>query len=158
MRPPEVQFSELQLHTKDTMAKLRSSRTRSLLLHRRDDEDLILTTAERAEQESTLVSATTRMFVALMQHDDAARSLLVDVVPEAFPWVRFLPTEDVRAFVLELVETLRAADAVHNPAPVIQVISAWQSTAEVYADPELAEVLAAEITDLGPVPDPSVVE
>lgn len=157
MRPTEVPFSDLQLHTKDTIAKLKSSRTRSLRLHRRDDEDLVLTTATRAEQENTVVSATTRMFVALMQRDEAARSLLVDVVPEAFPWVRFLPTEEVRAFVLELVATLRAADAVENPAPVVQVISAWQSTAQVYADPELAAILSADGADFGPVPPPPAV-
>lgn len=97
------------------------------------------------------------MFVALMQWDDAARSLLVDVVPEAFPWVRFLPVEEVRAFVLELVETLRAADAVENPASVIQVISAWQSTAEIHADPELATVLSVDGADYGPVPRASAV-
>lgn len=101
-------------------------------LRRRDAEDLTLMTATRAEQEHTVVSATTRIFVALMQRDESARSLLVDVVPEAFPWVRFLPTEDVRAFVVELVETLHAADAIDNPAPVVQVIAAWQHTAEVH--------------------------
>lgn len=157
MRAPEVPFSDLQLHAKDTVAKLKASRTRSLRLRRRDDEDLVLTTAARAEQEGAVVSATTRMFVALMQRDDAARSLLVDVVPEVFPWVRFLPVEEVRAFVLELVETLRGADALENPAPVVQVISAWQSTAEVYADPELAAVLSGDGADYGPVPAPSVV-
>jgi hypothetical protein len=157
MRAPDVPFSDLQLHTKDTVAKLNASRTRSLRLRRRDDEDLVLITAARAEQESTVVSATTRMLVALMRRDDAALSLLVDVVPEAFPWVRFLPVEEVRAFVLELVETLRAADALENPAPVVQVISAWQSTAEVHADPELAAVLSAGGSDFGPVPSPSAV-
>lgn len=157
MSAPEVPFSDLQLHAKDTMAKLKASRTRSLRLRRRDDEDLVLTTAARAEQESAVVSATTRMFVALMRRNDSARSLLVDVVPEVFPWVRFLPAEEVRSFVLELVETLRAADAVNNPVPVLQVISAWQSTAEIHADPELAAVLSADGADHGPVPDPSVV-
>jgi hypothetical protein len=97
------------------------------------------------------------MFVALMRRDETARSLLVDVVPEAFPWVRFLPVEEVRAFVLELVETLRAVDALENPAPVIQVISAWQSTAEIHADPELAAILSADGADYGPVPEPSAV-
>lgn len=84
------------------------------------------------------VSATTKMFVALMRHDDDARSLVIDIVPEAFPWVRFLPTEDVRAFVFELVDTLRAADALENAAPVVQLITEWRHTAEVHADPELA--------------------
>jgi MoxR-like ATPase len=75
-------------------------------------------------------------------------------MPEAFPWVRFLPTEEVRAFVLELVSALRAPDAVENPAPVVQVISAWRSTAEIHADPELAAILSTDGSDHGPVPQP----
>src|SRR5947207_8898410 len=96
----EALFSELVNRPKDTVAKLRASRR--VWLRRRDDEDLVLTTAARAEQDTEMVSATTRMFVALMRHDEQARSLLLDVMPEAFPWVRFLPREDVRAFLVEL--------------------------------------------------------
>lgn len=148
----ETSFSELINHPKATVAKLSS--VRELLLRRRDADDLVLTTATRAEQESEMVSATTRIFIAMMRHDSAALSLLVDVVPEAFPWVRFLPAEDVRAFVVELVETLRAADAVDNPAPVVNVIAAWRHTAEVYADPELYAQLTAEVADHGPATEP----
>ncbi|MGW0891000.1 DUF6247 family protein [Saccharopolyspora sp. NPDC002578] len=118
-------------------------------LRRRGDEDLMLTTAAHAAQETELVSATTRMFVAMMRHDKAALSLLVDVVPEAFPWVRFLPAEDVRAFVVELVETLRAAESVDNHAPVVQVITEWRHTAEVHADPELFSQLTNDAEDHG---------
>lgn len=155
MPAPEIPFSELVQKPTDTVARLTATRRQTLRLRRRDAEDLTLTTASRAEQEHTVVSATTRMFVALMQRDEAARSLLVDVVPEAFPWVRFLPTQDVRAFVLELVETLRAADALDNPAPVVQVIAAWQHTAEVHADPDLAARIHLLEGDLGPVPAPA---
>jgi hypothetical protein len=155
MSAPEVPFSELVQKPTDTVARLTMTRGQTLRLRRRDAEDLTLTTATRAEQEHTVVSATTRMFVALMQRDEAARSLLIDVVPEAFPWVRFLPAQDVRAFVLELVDTLRAADALDNPAPVVQVIAAWQHTAEVHADPDLAARIHLLEGDFGPVPQPA---
>ncbi len=155
MSAPEIPFSELVQKPTDTVARLTRTRGQTLRLRRRDAEDLTLTTATRAEQEHTVVSATTRMFVALMQRDEAARSLLIDVVPEVFPWVRFLPTQDVRAFVLELVDTLRAAGALDNPAPVVQVIAAWQHTAEVHAGPDLAARTHLLEGDLGPVPEPS---
>lgn len=103
-----------------------------------------------------MVSTTTKMFVALMRHDDAARSLVIDVIPEVFPWVRFLPTEDVRAFVLELVDTLRAAEALENAAPVVQLITEWRHTAEVHADPELATRVRHGEDDHGVVPEPAV--
>lgn len=103
------------------------------------------------------MSATTKMFVALMQRDDAARALVVDVLPEAFPWVQFLPREDVERFVLDLVTTLRAAESLDNPAPVALVIESWRHTAEVYADPELAAALAAATDDdHGAVAEPLV--
>lgn len=155
MTGPVVAFSELQLHTKATMAKLRVSGSRSLRLRRRDDEDLVLMTAARAEQEEVVVSAATKMFVAMMQRDSATSDLVIAVVPEAFPWVRFLPREDLQEFVLDLVSTLRAADALDNPAPVVQTIESWRHTAEVYADPELAAALsAATVGDHGVVPEP----
>ncbi|MDA3628549.1 hypothetical protein OU415_24165 [Saccharopolyspora sp. WRP15-2] len=111
----ETPFSALINHPKATVARLASAR--ELRLRRRDSDDLVLTKATRAEQEVEVVSAATRIFAAMVHRDGAALSLLVNVVPEAFPWVRFLPAEDVRAFVVELVRTLRAADSVGNPAP-----------------------------------------
>ncbi|MGH3775262.1 MAG: hypothetical protein ACRDRR_05920 [Pseudonocardiaceae bacterium] len=155
MPAPEIPFSELVQRPTDTVARLTMTRGQTLRLRRRDAEDLTLTTATRAEQEHTVVSATTRMFVALMQRDEAARSMLLDVVSEVFPWVRFLPTQDVRAFMLDLVETLHAADALDNPAPVVQVITAWQHTAEVHADPDLAARTHLLEGDFGPVPQPA---
>jgi hypothetical protein len=157
MTAPEVPFSDLIRKPTATVAKLEASHSRSLRLERRGDADLVITTAERAEQEDVLVSAVTRTFVALMRHDAQARSLLVDVVPEAFPWVRFLPLEDRRAFVVELVDVLRATESLDrpNPAPVAQVIAEWQHTAEVHADPDVAALVRQESDDLGPVPAPA---
>ncbi|BCN66519.1 hypothetical protein RE9431_49740 (plasmid) [Prescottella equi] len=155
MSVDEVTFSELQLQGKATVERLRRSPAQSLLVRRRDAEDLVLTTAARAELEHTAASVTTRMFVALMQRDPRARELVTDVLPEVFPWVAFLSREEVQEFVVELVETLRAAESLDNPAPVVQVIEAWRHTAEVLADPELAAILAADTDeDLGTVPAP----
>lgn len=143
----EVTFSELQLQGKATVERLRRSPAQALLVRRRDAEDLVLTTAARAELEHTAASVTTRMFVALMQRDARARELVTDVLPEVFPWVAFLSRSEVQEFVLELVATLRAAESLDNPAPVVQVIDAWRHTAEVLADPDLAATLAADTED-----------
>jgi hypothetical protein len=148
----EVLFSELVNKPTDTVAKLK--RSRDLRLRRRDDEDLVLTTAARAEQNTEVVSATTRMFMALMQHDEQARALLLDVMPEAFPWVRFLPREDVQKFLVDLVTTLRAVEEIDSPAPVAQVITEWRHTAEIHADPELLATLTQHGEDFGQVQPP----
>lgn len=148
-------FSELINHPKSTVSKIDCHR--ALRLRRRDAEDLVLKTATRDEQDSELSSATTRMFVAMVQRDGAALNLLVDVVPDAFPWVRFLPAEDVRAFVVELVNTLRAVEDLDNPAPVVQLITEWRNTAEVHADPELSRVLTEDTGDYGVATEPPAV-
>ncbi len=150
-------FSDLQLKGKATVdAWLRHPAARFLLVRRRDAEDLVLTTATRAEQAREASSVTSRMFFALMQHDPRVRELVTDIVPEVFPWVAFLSRDEVRDFVVELVSTMRAADSIDNPAPVIQVIDSWRHTAEVLADPELAAVLTQPSDDdHGPVPEPA---
>ncbi|MBW4818765.1 hypothetical protein [Rhodococcus qingshengii] len=153
----EVTFSELQLQGKATVERLRKSPAQSLLVRRRDAEDLVLTTAARVELERAAASVTTRMFVALMQRDGGVRELVTDVLPEVFPWVAFLSQEEVQEFVVDLVATLRAAESLDNPVPVVQVIEAWRHTAEVMADPELAAILASDTDeDLGVVAAPVV--
>lgn len=152
-----VTFSDLQLKGKATVESwLRRSTGRSLLVRRRDAEDLVLTTVSRAEQVREASSVTSRMFVALMQHDPRVRELVTEILPDVFPWVAFLSRDEVRQFTVELVSTIRAADSIDNPAPVIQVIESWRHTAEVLADPELAAVLSAPSAgDYGPIPAPT---
>jgi hypothetical protein len=148
-------FSDLINRPKDTLAELVKSRVAALLLRRRDAEDLVLTTATRHEQEHAVVTAATRLAVALMQRADAD-GILIEILPDVFPWVRFLPQNDVRAFLGELVHTLRAADDLDTVAPVAQLITEWRHTAEIYADPDLAAILAQDGDDFGPVSPPEV--
>ena len=151
----EINFSDLSNKPADSVRKLQESPSRTLLVHRRgDEEDLVLTTASRAEEVREVVSTTTALFVALMQHSEGVRDLVTDVLPTALPWVRFLPRKDVQAFVVELVQTLEAADSLGTPAPVVQLISEWQHTAEVHADPRLLAILQQDGEDLGDVPEP----
>lgn len=157
MTVEEVTFSELQLQGKATVERLHRSLAQSLLVRRRDAEDLVLTTAARAELEHTAASVTARMLVTLVQRDSRARELVTDSLPEIFPWVAFLPHEDQQEFVDELIATLRASESIDNPVPVVQLIDAWRHTAEVNADPELAATLAGDtVEDLGAVPAPKI--
>ncbi|KOV80641.1 hypothetical protein [Nocardia sp. NRRL S-836] len=151
-----INFSELSNKPADSVRKLQESPNQTLLVHRRgDEEDLVLTTAGRAEEVREVISTTTTLFVALMQHSAEVRRLVTEVVPQAFPWVRFLPREDVQAFVVELVDTLEAANSLGAPAPVVNLIGQWRRTAEVHADPRLAEILGRNHEeDFGEVPRP----
>lgn len=156
--PVEANFSELINRPKDTVARMQGSLRRGMRLHRRDDEDLYLTTASRADEVVQVVDSTTRIFVALMKHDPGAVEILTDVFPEAFPWVRFLPERDVRTFLVEFVETARASTDLGTISPIAQLITEWRHTAEVYANPDLHKALTADHGDgdLGDVPAPEV--
>jgi hypothetical protein len=77
---------------------------------------------------------------------------VLEVLPDAFPWVRFLPEPDRLAFAVELVDTMRAADSVGDDASTAQLLIAWQHTAEVHSDPDLLAALTRDHSeDCGPV-------
>ncbi|MFD5820655.1 hypothetical protein [Streptomyces sp. NPDC127038] len=155
--PAEANLSELLQKPKDTIARMQGSARRGITLHRRDDEDLYLTTAARAEEVVQVVDSTTRLFVAMMKSDPQVVEILTHVFPDAFPWVRFLPEPAVREFLVEFVDTARAAVDLDNVALLAPVVAAWKSTAEVYADPELREaLLKSPDGDFGPVEAPEV--
>src|SRR5829696_1748275 len=104
----ETSFSDLINKPVRTVELLTASYAHSLRLRRRDDVDLVLTTASRYDQDHAVVSAASRLFAALLR-DENALDLLMRVLPEVFPWTRFLPNDDRRQFVNELGETLRGA-------------------------------------------------
>ncbi|MCY0930898.1 hypothetical protein OTB20_32840 [Streptomyces sp. H27-H1] len=148
----ETNLSDLLNKPKVTLAALRGARR--IRLRRRDDEDLVLTTAARADQDSAVLGATSRMFVEMMRTSQG-RTLLLDVLPATFPWVRYLPAHDVREFSVELVGALGAAADLDSTAAVAQLLTEWKHTAEVHADPELHAALTTDSgEDYGPVPDP----
>lgn len=82
-----------------------------------------------------------------MKHDPDAAALLL-AMPDVFPWVRHLSTEEVRAFTVELVDAL--SDAAETNAQ--EVITGWRATARIKADSsQYAEALQATSGDFGPV-------
>jgi len=155
--PAEVNLSDLLNKPKATLARLSSSRR--IVLHRRDAEDLVITTAERAAADSAVVRDTTRLFREMMRQDPMVMTLAVQVLPSVFPWVRHLPEDAWKEFAAEWLDALAAAGELDNGAAVEAVVAAWQHTAEIYADPELFARLTREFDDdddYGPVPPPVV--
>jgi hypothetical protein len=152
----EVTFTDLLQRPTETIDKLKSSRRRALRVHRRGTEDdLVLTTASRSAQDDQLVEVATRLLRAIMSDPVVRSSHLLDLVPQVFPWLRFLPSGDRIEFVRELIAVMDASKDVDSPAPVLQLITEWRNTAQIYADPELLEILRSEvIDDAGAVPAP----
>jgi hypothetical protein len=151
----EIPFSQLIQHSRKTLAQLENSQSRQLRLVRRDGEDLVLESANRAEADAQALLTAARLISEMLRSEEAAGSVL-KVLPAVFPWMRFLPDEAARDFAAEFAETARAAAELGNMAPVVPVIEAWRATAEVHADPALRKALTMPLdgTDHGPVPRP----
>jgi len=154
----EVNLSDLLNKPKATLALLDTNRR--LVLRRRDAEDLVLTTAERAAADTAVVRDTTRLFAEMMRTEPMVMALAVQVLPAIFPWVRHLPDEAKEQFAGEWLATLTAAAGMNNNAAVEGTVASWRSTAEIYADPELYAILTKDHDkgDYGPVPPPEVPE
>jgi hypothetical protein len=137
--PEEVPFTELIQHPARTAARLAG--TRALRLRRRGSADLVLMSADRAQQEGEVVDLTARLLASVLG-TPGGTDLVRQVLPTVLPWVRFLPATAASELAAEFVETAHAAAAVDNLAPVSQLLAEWRHTAEVYADPELHTALS----------------
>jgi hypothetical protein len=147
----DVPFSELLHHPAATAERLKA--VRALRLRRRDAPDLALMRIEQLERDESVVEFTVRLMAGLVrsEHVEVIKRLL----PEALPWVIFLPEADFDAFVTELVAVAQGASEIGNLAPVAVLLTQWRHSAEVYADPVLHELIAsAPQVDMGPVPVP----
>jgi hypothetical protein len=71
-----------------------------------------------------------------MKHDPGA---LLLAMPDVFPWVRHLSTEEVRAFTVALVAALSDAAELDLDVSAYEVIAGWRATARIKADPEQYE-------------------
>ena len=149
----EIPFSQLVQHSRNTLEKLGESGSRRLRLVRRDGEDLILESARRAEADDEAFALAARIISELVNRDEA---VLARVFPVVFPWMRFLPPDEARAFVAEFTETARACADLETLMPLNAVAAAWRVTAEIHADPDLCKTLSTPLleADYGPVPEP----
>lgn len=114
----------------------------------------MLTTVAQYEQGHEVVRMAVRLFTALVQRRDL--DSMMELLPEVYPWVRFLPHDDRAEFLQELVNTLRATEELDTVAPLVQLVTEWRHTAEVYADPVLVSILTQDLGDFGAVPPPPV--
>jgi hypothetical protein len=136
---------------------LKKSPSRALRVHRRGSEDdLVLTTAARASQDAEMVEVATRVLCAVMSNPAVRSQHLLDILLKAFPWTRFLTLDDRTTFAQEFADVMVASEEFSSPAPVLQVITEWRHTAEIYADPEVLAALRSGVAcDFGLVPEPA---
>jgi hypothetical protein len=148
----DVAFSDLINKPKVTLQPLAASHATSIRLRRRDEADLMLTTADRYEQEHEVIRMAVRLFATLARQRDL--DSMLRLLPEIYPWTRFLPEPDQSDFLREFIDTLGAIEDLDTVAPLVQLITEWRHTAEVHADPALVAILTGNLGDFGAVPPP----
>lgn len=146
-------FSTLLRHPKQVTAQL--DETGSVRLTRRDEADLVLAKADSQEAAISGVAITAHLLGALVAEKVPSRTL-ARAIAHACPWTRFLPDDALDEFVDEFVGTARACAELGRFQPLTVLLHAWQSTAAIYADPDLSRVLKEPLTgeDFGPVEPP----
>jgi hypothetical protein len=106
-----------------------------VVLERRDDESLVVTRHDRYEARLFGMGVATRVLVHLVNEDpDRAVRLIADEMP----WLIWLPEDERATCVQELVANLAAGADTGTLEPFARAVREWRDTAEVWADPELA--------------------
>jgi PHD/YefM family antitoxin component YafN of YafNO toxin-antitoxin module len=109
-----------------------------VLLERRDAENLVLMRSERfqAMADGLRLAARSLSLVA-----KANRAMAEEVFAEELPWVKWMPEQERRECVTELLDDLLAGADTCLFLPFARNLVAWKHTAEVWSDPELARRL-----------------
>lgn len=137
MTTTETNFSDLLRRPHDVLERLREG---DVLLRRRGEDSLLLMPARRSEARREGMALVAHLLGEVAQLDTEG-AVLRRALAERFPWSRFLPEADREAFYAEFVETARACADVDTLEPLAQLVHEWKQTAQVHADPELAERL-----------------
>ncbi|MGH7722321.1 MAG: hypothetical protein ACRENL_05730 [Candidatus Dormibacteria bacterium] len=135
MRAIERPFSDLLRHPKEVTIEVEEA---DVVLRRRDQPDLRLSRADRETDRATAYAALGRTLRNLAVHNPKA---LEEALGEAFPWLEFLPRADRRVFVDEFSRVAAATAELDSYGPMSQLVREWRATAEVHAEPTLAQRL-----------------
>jgi hypothetical protein len=107
-----------------------------VVLSQRGGEPLLLSSLRRREGDRHAVGALSHVLARALEHGDLVRVLTSSLTDE-YPWLEFLPEPERQQFAEEFFRVLRASATVDRFAAFDQMVEAWKSTAEIYADPEL---------------------
>ncbi len=139
---------------RDPHAVMEAVEHRDVVLHRRGGPALRLSLESRSQQGGEGVALVARLLGDVL--DGPAHEQLLTALTVELAWPALLPGPDREAFLVDFVQTARAAAEVGVLAPLVAVLADWKATAAIYADPALAADLHRPLPgDGGPVPAPS---
>lgn len=114
-----------------------------VILRRRDGEPLRLSLKSHWDERSTGTELVARLLVDLLEPKvtPALTQALLKSLRQHFTWLTFLSESQHREFLDDFLRTARACAEIGNNQPLAAMVSAWKSTAAIYADPKLAAEL-----------------
>ncbi len=118
-----------------------------VLLERRDDQGLVVTPQDRYEARQFGMGVASRVLVHLVKDD---RDCAARLVSDELPWLHWLPASERESCVEELMLNLAAGAETGTFEPFARAVKEWRDTAEVWADPKLAERFTAGFPGDGP--------
>lgn len=139
----EHNFSEFLRKSGDI---LREVEDHDVLLRRRDGADLMLVRADR----EAVVRDTVGLSSSLLGWFARTHAReLAEGLPEALPWLHFLPERDRAEFAEELVRMLEACISLGSFDRLGALLNQWRNTAYVWSRPELLEALRRDHAEDG---------
>lgn len=124
-----------------------------VVLSQRGGELLLLSSLRRREGDRHAVAALVHLLAHALGHGDVV-AVLTESLTDEYPWLEFLPEHERLAFLGEFFRVLRASTTVDRFTAFDQMIEAWKSTAEIYAEPGLLARFRDPGSDATPAPSP----
>jgi hypothetical protein len=120
-------FSELLRSPNDVAAAAEHG---SVTITRRDGQDLVLTTAQAAQNSRNGLRFAASIVAAAVVDSPTT---FVQGLHTAFPWMIFLSQEEQQQLADELVSLARGCAAVDRFQPLSAAVQGWEATAQAYA-------------------------
>ncbi len=118
-----------------------------VVLERRDDENLVLTTLRRFSAREAGTALATHLVADIARENPG---ILEGYFERELPWLHWLPDDDRALAVKEIFQEMLAGAETGLFAPFSQTLVEWRDTAMIWSDPELARRLASAHPGDGP--------
>ncbi len=121
--------------------------TGDVVLERRDDENVILSSYERFLARRDGMAFAARLLGDLAREQ---REVVVALLERELPWMRWLPREEREQCVEDLMGEFEAGAHTGVLEPFVRSAKAWQATAEIWSDPDLVKRFTEPMPGDGP--------
>ncbi len=136
----EHTFTHMLRNSGDVLAEVEH---RDVVLRRRDGEDLFLGLRSREASVRDALGMLARVLLAASV-DPKTRQSVAGALSASLPWTTFLPEDERSEFFEALTSTAAACVEVDTFEPLSHLLEGWRATAEIHANPELAQLLSVE--------------